>query len=42
MTTRLNEPSTTKKLGMNTNSMTKNMRTGITKRSYGQSTQQSE
>lgn len=43
MTTRLGEPTTsTKKLGTNTISMTKGMRTGISKRSFGQSTQQSK
>jgi len=41
MTTRLGEPSTTKKLGTQTISMTKGMRTGVSKRSFGQSTQQS-
>ena len=42
MTSRLNvDAPSTKKLGGNTQSMTKGMRTGVSKRSYGVSTQQS-
>jgi hypothetical protein len=42
MTSRLGgDAPTTKKLGGNTVSMTKGMRTGVSKRSFGQSTQQS-